>query len=632
MKKKIAIFATGWSEEILSEYVKGIYEELSALNADTYLFMGYPTLGDTPDFVRGELNIFDLPDMNDFDGACVMGNSIDYPEVLDRINARLEAAGVPVVYTGKNDGVHHYVGADNYVGARELGDYLIEQHGITDIFVIAGSPDNEDSNDRLQAVRDAMQAHGLELTEDKIYYSNWDLRKIKNLLEDWNIPENKLPQAFVCANDKLAMVLCKELLAYGIKVPEDVFVTGFDNEFYARVYDPSISTVDQNFNLIGRKSAQTLIRLMNGEEAELSVKVPCEFVPSESCGCTGSRDFDAMRREVGKNAFLENVYVSAFQRKLSIMEKGIMQGHKYSDLRSNLKWINNTFNNFEGDTYHILLDPLFEETIINPNMQLRETGYAPVMDVVYSMDEGEYRSVEEFDTAKIVPFVKNENRNHLFICLPLQDSGRSMGYVVFADDFAKLRNSQDTQVYMERLSVILSKFHQSISIDVLNQKLLELSETDALTHVKNRTAYQARLRMIEKRISTDNPEPCAVVICDLNSLKKINDNYGHEMGDKYIVNCCSLICKIFKHSVVYRIGGDEFAIILEGDSFEERRSLLNEMELEMQRSCDSKAPVWERISIAYGMADYNRETDANFIDVINRADGEMYIRKVAMKS
>jgi GGDEF domain-containing protein len=53
---------------------------------------------------------------------------------------------------------------------------------------------------------------------------------------------------------------------------------------------------------------------------------------------------------------------------------------------------------------------------------------------------------------------------------------------------------------------------------------------------------------------------------DLNDLKHINDRYGHERGDEYIVNCCRLICQVFKHSPVFRIGGDEFVALLRGEA------------------------------------------------------------------
>ena len=69
-----------------------------------------------------------------------------------------------------------------------------------------------------------------------------------------------------------------------------------------------------------------------------------------------------------------------------------------------------------------------------------------------------------------------------------------------------------------------------------------------------------------------------VAVCDVNSLKAVNDTLGHKAGDEIIRRACSLICNTFKHSPVYRIGGDEFAVILSGRDYERRQELLSEME------------------------------------------------------
>ncbi len=123
----------------------------------------------------------------------------------------------------------------------------------------------------------------------------------------------------------------------------------------------------------------------------------------------------------------------------------------------------------------------------------------------------------------------------------------------------------------------------------------------------------------------------AVVLCDLNNLKYINDNFGHEQGDEYIVNSCRLICNVFKRSAVYRIGGDEFAIILVGDDYHARYSLLKKFSSQMSKLLKEDLPPCQKVSIASGLADFDPEQDTSVTSVLNRADRRMYANKQDMK-
>ena len=94
-----------------------------------------------------------------------------------------------------------------------------------------------------------------------------------------------------------------------------------------------------------------------------------------------------------------------------------------------------------------------------------------------------------------------------------------------------------------------------------------LAYRDSLTGVKNKTAYIEAESRFEEQMRLGRPE-FAVAVLDINGLKRINDTYGHDFGDMLIINACRIICKVFQHSPVYRIGGDEFAVILEKTDYE----------------------------------------------------------------
>lgn len=152
---------------------------------------------------------------------------------------------------------------------------------------------------------------------------------------------------------------------------------------------------------------------------------------------------------------------------------------------------------------------------------------------------------------------------------------------------------------------------------------------DALTGVKNKAAYQEAERRLEDQMRQGHPE-FAVVVLDINDLKCVNDNFGHDFGDMLIIDACRLICKSFSHSPVYRIGGDEFAVILEGSDYDNYMHLLENLQssiAEYNKNNQQNHPL----SIARGIAVYNSGTDLVFSNVFKRADDAMYQNKADMK-
>lgn len=147
---------------------------------------------------------------------------------------------------------------------------------------------------------------------------------------------------------------------------------------------------------------------------------------------------------------------------------------------------------------------------------------------------------------------------------------------------------------------------------------------DDLTHVKNKAAYSMAVENIQHHIDTE-PNYCfGVAMFDMNYLKNINDKYGHEAGDTAIKTCSNIICKVYEHSPVFRVGGDEFVVILTGHDYENREKLEERFFDELKINRQSSTHFYEAVSIAYGMAVYDKDMDSNYMHVFSRADFEMY--------
>jgi diguanylate cyclase (GGDEF)-like protein len=158
-----------------------------------------------------------------------------------------------------------------------------------------------------------------------------------------------------------------------------------------------------------------------------------------------------------------------------------------------------------------------------------------------------------------------------------------------------------------------------------------LAYRDPLTGLRNFTAYKECTTDIEDNIGTPGYE-FGIAMMDINYLKDTNDMFGHETGNKLIITAARIISTVFKRSPVFRIGGDEFVVILTGEDYKNRGELIEKMNQmatsEYVQSGDRSVPI----GIAYGVSVYNADEDKIVIDVFNRADAEMYKKKREMKA
>jgi len=156
-----------------------------------------------------------------------------------------------------------------------------------------------------------------------------------------------------------------------------------------------------------------------------------------------------------------------------------------------------------------------------------------------------------------------------------------------------------------------------------------MARLDDLTGIRNKNAFNEYVASIEKRISSgEEIQPFGIVMCDLNDLKHTNDTRGHSYGDEILRGASRMICEVYKHCPVFRIGGDEFVVVLSGSDYKQREKLLKQFKVTSETNRISRSgPV-----IACGMAIYHPEKDKNFDAVFNRADQKMYKNKNKLKT
>ena len=237
--------------------------------------------------------------------------------------------------------------------------------------------------------------------------------------------------------------------------------------------------------------------------------------------------------------------------------------------------------------------------------------------------------VHKNDLETVLDFVNKEN----LACTLMNQKGCHLDYRIVA--FKK------THYVRMTVQKTTDESHYIIGIENINDEVKkekqhlkalntekELARRDELTGIKNKTAYNELEKSVQSNIDNGMDYlPFGLVVCDTNELKKVNDSKGHVAGDEYIKQSAKLLCNIFVHSPVFRIGGDEFVVFLRGDDYTNREALMKTLQDQVWENQKSKSgPI-----LASGMADFTPGKDKLVSEIFDRADKAMYKNKRDLK-
>ena len=180
------------------------------------------------------------------------------------------------------------------------------------------------------------------------------------------------------------------------------------------------------------------------------------------------------------------------------------------------------------------------------------------------------------------------------------------------------------------VSFVLNVSRIKHNVDIYDVELQR--DTDPLTGVKNNNAYERKVDDLKAKIRNHENIKFAILVFDINDLKATNDQFGHNAGDKLIVRSARLICEQFKRSPVYRIGGDEFVVILENSDYANREALIRELHEMIDRIHQQSTSLNNDTSLAFGVAVFNPNKDFDYTAIFSRADAEMYENKKFIKN
>lgn len=573
----------------------------------------------------GENNIFSLINYTLFDGFIVVPNSLETPGLLDGIVKQLKETGKPVVYIDKESDDFYSVSSDDYSSFKSITNHLIHHHGFTKINCITGYPGLNLSELRLQGYKDALTENGIAVEEDRYTYGDfWRIAPVQ-FVEHMFTCGLELPQAVVCANDTMAIAVCEALKERGIRVPEDISVTGFDRIAEGKVARPQMSSLEPSMAEIGKKSIDLIIDVLNEKPVDKAYLVPGTFYPSESCGCVSQTqeqdraDLDIIFKSKELNQYFVNaIYMSEHLQESENVDNLFERLAQHVFLLNDIK----TLHIFLCDNWDVLQDrnsaenkslPIFSETIINK----------------FDLNNGDpMKDYFSFPLEQMFPPLFDDSLpEETYFIFPVNFQDKTFGYSVCSCQGDTKVPDAIFRSWIKYLSNALEHLNSKQHLEWALKRLERMSEMDSLTGVYNRRGYENRVhRMFD--IAKEQSKDFLIIMGDLDCLKMINDNYGHGEGD----NAIRIIAKALQNSftedeVCARIGGDEFIMFGSGIFDDEK---LKSYPLRIQEYLDhynSNSSKPYLIGISLGIFCQKVSQDSTLEEWIEKADENMYANK-----
>lgn len=513
------------------------------------------TLSDA--IVEGESTIYKLPDYDMFDGLIILGEVLR-SDVMREIVGLAREHALPVINVNNFHDDCYNVIFDDVVGMKEMVLHIIREHGCRKINFISGFQGNKESVEREEAYREALEEEGIAFEPERILYGEFYLKSVDAVRE--YLQDHELPDAFVCANDAMAMFVTKFLEDEGYRVPDDVLITGFDHLAGADEYRPSITSVERSIYEAGEVAVELLRDLWNGRSLSHTTKVPAHLVLHQSCGCMTKPPVDVfdLNRSKAQEITERDVFISH----ISEMWRDFLTVENMEEL---LRVVCLHLEFFEWDTINLCIcDTIFGRNTNDGDCYL---GYSSSMVLVkYRRNqEPEFESV--YYTDILPPLCLDGEKREQRIFIPMYMKERTIGYMWIPLEHY-MKQSSMLYAFLTTVSSAISDFCLLREKDSLVNKLDSMYVRDALTKLYNRFGMQRYVDKILEVARRDGQKIMCIAL-DLDGLKPINDNHGHAAGDNAIVQVANALRQASeRREVCCRSGGDEYLVfgIVENES------------------------------------------------------------------
>ena len=621
-KQRIAVFANGWSNEFLEKVIGGIRKEAQKDCVDIFLFLTYLLTGDQKTRAKGQMNIFHLPHPEDYDGVIMLTNTFNLPDEQERVLALFQKKGVPIVSAEVKIPGIPMVGSDNYSGFYEMSKHLLEKHDAKRVVYVSGFQGNVENSIRKQALVDALKEKHLKLYDE--IPCDFGFFAATTRVKDWLAKGNQLPDAFVCANDLMALGTISGLHELGIEVPDNTLVTGFDNIKDSQCAIPMIATVSRNWDVLGKNLYEELKRQMACPNPDAELVSKSTFIPSESSGDTPTKKAIKDRLEKLRGDYRD--------RSATEMQDYIVQSLRVSMANvENIQQFNEAAANVLGRIYYLSNDywimaesDFFEQD--DENYPKRIRGYSKKLNVIYEKRNGVSMQPYQFNSRDIVPnYTKMPGESNLYMVTPLTSGEYTIGYFAIKNSMEMVYDLS-LRKWITNLDTMFVTIRQYIFAQIANRKLKQIYMTDFLTGIYNRTGCETVLFEYIKT-ARETGKRTVLLFADINGMKTINDVFGHLNGDIAIKATADAMKKSLGEGwLCGRYGGDEFVAVGacpdEQFATKQKNALAQSMANVIQQYNLSF-----KLTVSVGFTVIETDDEGEIEDFVRRADESMYVEK-----
>ena len=560
MRKRLIVFTGGWGGEYFVEVLSGITESATQANIDVFAFVNFSVHADTITPNIPEVNFFKLPDLRNYDAAILLANSFNCSEELEYLKSAISEVHIPTLSVEYKLNNIPSIVTDNFSGMYDLTRHLVVEHDVRNLVYIGGPEDHPENHERLNAVKTVCDEYSISLPSTNIFYADWSKALIPSIINDY-LKSNSLPDAFVCANDIMAIATCEQLKSLKILVPDDVIVTGFDCIRAAQDYDLPITSVNHEWFDMGRQAFEQIHSLMNNTPIVSNLILNTHLVKGGTCGCENeSSRRRPMKTKLGRamcDTIMDALAVDSHFRHFYRSVKGVDDAQS---LHYSFSYLFHHEHLIEGKDFALFIDPeLFN--IVNDNSNLLIDGHRDKYLRVGALRNGEPLPLAEVTRDEALFNVcDNSPMANYYIYVPLYTEQYTLGFAIL-NGALNAANENQYYIWTRHMYQALEQVRSNITISTLYKKMEILSETDSLTGVYNRTGCETKLypKLIDW---TKHNGTSVVMLVDVDKMKLINDKYGHTSGDLAL----TIITKVLQKSLpeelsITRFGGDEFLIL-----------------------------------------------------------------------
>lgn len=559
-------------------------------------FSAFTIYGSDTKNAAGEYNILHLIPYEQLDALIVCHDTFNSNEAVEELwKLVTERCQAPIISIRKKVNGCYNILVEDTDAIPAFVRHFHDVHHFDRIAFMSGPYNHPDAIFRLEKYKEAMAELGLDCPEEYIFEGNfWKdcaLDASKHFMS-----LKKRPQAIVCANDYMALSLCKELTLQGYSVPQDIAISGFDDVRDARANVPPLTTCYVSVSDMAKKAMETIDTLLNGKEAPACTFVPTKIIIRNSCGCESSTmkdlslsrmyEVELMEQLINQNA--HNTFVSISLENMTSAE----------DIGDYLR-----LEDVPGIARDFYLCLGIHGNGAYPQVKKKAPGFAKRSHSIYSLRDLNPIATSSFETKKLLPPEAIREEPMAVFFFPIHYLEYNFGYVAATSNGEE---AQDT-LFHSWLSLIGNTLENS-RIRAKNQALLEklnmLYHEDFLTKLYNRRGFEQFSEEEFSEAKKHNIKTMTLSI-DMDNLKYINDVYGHSHGDLALQTIADAMrqacsgCEICAH-----IGGDEFAVF-GYDYSEDKAKQYTENFLQYLKdfNADSSLPYCVNASFGYTISD-----------------------------